>query len=438
MQFDLEDLASAVDGTLVGASAIVDGVDIDSRRLRPGSLFVALVAERDGHDYLEAAEEAGASAALVTDADRVPDGMSAVVVDDAEDALARLGSLARTRMDDRVVAVTGSVGKTSVKDLASAAIGAGLAVHASERSFNNEIGVPLTLANTPEGTEAVVVEMGARGAGHIADLCAIAQPTVGVVTAVAQAHTELFGTIDDVARAKGELVEALPKSGIAVLNADDHRVAAMTERCAARVLTYGVDAGAVRAMDIVLDDELRPSFTLETPWGRAPVRLAARGVHNAANAAGAAAAALALRVPLDAVVEGLHDAVLSPWRMEVTTAPSGAVIINDAYNANPASAGAALDALIALPADRHIAVLGVMAELGDGSEAEHRAIGDLAREHGVELIAVDAPAYGGVDVADAEQAADRLAGIGRESAVLVKGSRVAGLERLAQKLTAGD
>jgi UDP-N-acetylmuramoyl-tripeptide--D-alanyl-D-alanine ligase len=276
MQFDLEDLASAVDGTLVGASAIVDGVDIDSRRLRPGSLFVALVAERDGHDYLEAAEKAGASAALVTDADRVPDGMSAVVVDDAEDALARLGSLARTRMDDRVVAVTGSVGKTSVKDLAAAAIGAGLAVHASERSFNNEIGVPLTLANTPEGTEAVVVEMGARGAGHIADLCVIAQPTVGVVTAVAQAHTELFGTIDDVARAKGELVEALPKSGIAVLNADDHRVAAMTERCAARVLTYGVDAGAVRAMDIVLDDELRPSFTLETPWGRAPVRLAAR------------------------------------------------------------------------------------------------------------------------------------------------------------------
>ena len=436
MELELDEIAAATGGEVLHPGPAVDGVAIDSRDLRPGSLFVALVAERDGHDFLDGALESGAAAAVISDPARRPEGLPAVLVGDTRAALADVGRLARSRIGDGVVGITGSVGKTSVKDLAAAAMGATFAVHASERSFNNELGVPITLANAPDGVEAVIVEMGARGTGHIADLCAIAEPTIGVVTAVAQAHTELFGTIDDGALAKGELIEALPKHGMAVLNADDHRVAAMTERSVARVLTYGIDAGAVRATHITLDDELRPSFTLETPWGRAPVTLAVRGHHNAANAAGAAAAALALRVPIDAVAEGLHRAALSPWRMEVTTAPSGAVVINDAYNANPASVAAAIDALAAVPADRRIAVLGVMAELGPASVAEHRAIGDLAREHDVELFTIGAPDYGGTELADVDAALDELAGIGAGTAVLVKASRVAGLERLAQELVA--
>jgi UDP-N-acetylmuramoyl-tripeptide--D-alanyl-D-alanine ligase len=235
-----------------------------------------------------------------------------------------------------------------------------------------------------------------------------------------------------VARAKLELVEALPIHGTAVLNADDERVAAMAHRAGADVLTYGVHAGEVRATGVALDDELRPSFTLRTPWGRAAVRLQVRGRHNAGNAAGAAAAALTLGVPLEAVAEGLGRAELSPWRMEVGRAPSGAIVINDAYNANPPSMRAALDALAAVPAARRVAVLGIMAELGPDGPAQHGAIGDWARARGIEVIAVDAPDYGGTVVDDVAGARARLGSLEADTALLVKGSRVAGLEQLAR------
>jgi UDP-N-acetylmuramoyl-tripeptide--D-alanyl-D-alanine ligase len=436
METTLDDLAAATGGRVVGGGVTVSGVAIDTRELVAGSLFVALVAERDGHDFLVDAARAGAAAALVSDPAGLPEALPAVVVDDTQVALERIGRAARDRLPDRLVAITGSVGKTSAKDLTAAAIAGGLSVHASARSFNNEIGVPVTLANAPSGVEAVVVEMGARGHTHVADLCAIARPTVGVVTAVSRVHTEFFGTIDDVARAKGELVEALPVDGTAVLNADDPKVAAMADRSGARVLTYGVSQGAVRAVDITLDDLLRPTFTLVSPWGRAPVRLGVAGEHNALNAAGAAAAALALGVPLDVVAEGLHEAELSPWRMEVVRTASGAVVINDAYNANPASVQVALEALVTVPADRRIAVLGLMAELGRDSPAEHRAIGELARGLDIEVVAVASPDYGGTDVDDVDVAVAHLGTLGPGDAVLVKGSRVAGLERLAQVLVA--
>jgi UDP-N-acetylmuramoyl-tripeptide--D-alanyl-D-alanine ligase len=438
MDFDLDDVAAATGGRVVGGPATVTAVGIDTRDLVPGSLFVALVAERDGHAYLDAAADGGAAAALIDDESARPDGLPAVVVDDTQAGLSQIGRAARDHLPDRIVAVTGSVGKTSTKDLAAAAIGGALSVHASERSFNNEIGVPLTLANAPAGVEAVVVEMGARGHAHVADLCAIARPTVGIVTSVSRVHTEHFGTIDDVARAKGELVEALPLEGTAVLNADDPRVAAMGNRGAARVLTYGVTAGAVRAVDITVDELLHPSFTLLSPWGKVEIRLEARGEHNAVNAAGAAAAALAIDVPLDAVAEGLHGAQLSPWRMEVVRTPSGAVVINDAYNANPASVRAALEGLLAVPAEHRIAVLGLMAELGPDSAAEHRAVGDLARQQGIEVVAVAAPDYGAIDVDDIAGALTHMGSLDGSDAVLVKGSRVAGLEHLAQELVAGD
>ena len=221
------------------------------------------------------------------------------------------------------------------------------------------------MLNAPDGTQAVVVEMGARGIGHIAELCSIAGPTVGIVTRVAAVHTQEFGTIDDVARAKGELVEALPARGIAILNAADRRVAAMASRTRATVITFG-DGGDVRAEELTLDDELRPTFVLTSPWERAKVTLRVRGRHQVENALAAAAAGLAEGVGEAAVVRGLERGALSRWRMDLGVAPGGALILNDAYNANPTSVAAALESLAALPARRRIAVLGVMAESGSG------------------------------------------------------------------------
>jgi UDP-N-acetylmuramoyl-tripeptide--D-alanyl-D-alanine ligase len=323
-----------------------------------------------------------------------------------------------------------------VKDLTAAACLPSRRTAASVRSFNNELGVPLTLLEAPADTEVAIVEMGAAAVGQVADLSAQARPTIGVVTAVALAHTERFGTIDDVARAKGELVEALPASGIAVLNRGDERVAAMAVRTTAGVLTYGVGQGDVRVEDVVLDDGLRPRFRLATPWGDAELVLEVRGRQNAQNAAAAAAAALAAGADFDGVVEGLAAAALSPWRMALAVAPSGARVLNDAYNANPSSMVAALDALAHLDAARRVAVLGPMAELGAHAEVEHRRIGDRAAELGIQVIAVGTDAYGGEVVPDPDAALAVLGPLGPEDAVLVKASRRAGLERLAEALLA--
>jgi UDP-N-acetylmuramoyl-tripeptide--D-alanyl-D-alanine ligase len=430
MELRTADLAAATGGHLAGPDVTVDGASIDSRTVRPGQLFVPVVAERDGHEFVPAALERGAAAYLTA---REPAGGTAVVVDDTVAALRAIGQLARDRLSCPVVGVTGSVGKTSVKDLLAAALGVGLRTTASQGSFNNELGVPLTLLSAPADAEAVVVEMGARGVGHIADLCEVARPTVGIVTRVAAAHTEAFGSIDEVARAKGELPAALPVDGTAVLFTGDERVLAMAALTRASVVTFG-DGGDVRAIWLEVDDELRPTFTLVSPWGNAVVELGVRGVHQVDNALAAAAAALVCGLSPEQVAEGLGSAVLSPWRMDLTTASSGARILNDAYNANPASVTAALQSLAALPAARRTAVLGVMAELGTTSDEEHAAIGELARELGVRLVAVAAPAYGGEDVGDVDAAIAALGDLGPDDAVLVKGSRVAGLERLAAAL----
>jgi UDP-N-acetylmuramoyl-tripeptide--D-alanyl-D-alanine ligase len=384
------EVASAVGGDLVGADVDVDGVSIDSRSVRPGQLFVPIVDARDGHDFVAAAREAGAPAHL-------------------------------TSRPEHLTHETAILGRR-------------FATAASERSFNTELGVPLTLANAPAATEAAVVEMGARGAGHIELLCSVAAPTIGVVTVVAGAHLEVFGTLDDVARAKGELIEALPAHGTAVLNADDERVAAMASRAAATVRTFGERAGDVRAEAVAMDDELCPSFRLMTEAGATDVRLAVRGRHQITNALAAATAALAAGGSLDDVVAGLGAARLSGLRMDLQRAASGALILNDSYNANPTSMAAALDALAALPARRRIAVLGVMAELGDDAPAAHRDVAARARELGIEVRSVAAPAYGVDDTPDIATAIDRLGRLGEGDVVLVKASRVAGLEALAQVL----
>ena len=417
---------------------------MDSRALRPGQLFVALRGERDGHDFVAGARSCGAGAVLV---EREVDGLPSVVVTDSAVALTALGAHGRDRLDEvvvdgrhvAVIGVTGSVGKTSVKDLIASATAPSRRTAASLRSFNNELGVPLTLLEAPEDTEVAVVEMGARGRSHVADLCRVARPTIGVVTAVALAHTEAFGAIEEVARAKGELVESLAPEGTAVLNLGDDRVAGMAARTVAGVLTYGIDQGDVRAEGVVLDDHLRPSFRLVTPWGGGEVALEVRGRHNAENAAGAAAAALAAGAELDGVLEGLAAATLSPWRMELGVTPAGLRVLNDAYNANPTSMAAALEALADLEADRRTAVVGPMAELGAHTEAEHHRMAVLAHRLGIRLLAVDTDQYGpGAEtVAGVEGALAALGRLGPDDAVLVKASRVAGLERLAHRLLEG-
>jgi UDP-N-acetylmuramoyl-tripeptide--D-alanyl-D-alanine ligase len=426
------EIAGIVGGSLHGPDAEVDGATIDSRAVRGGELFVPVAAARDGHDFIAAAVRAGAAAYLTARA--AGDG-SAIAVADTVAALGALGAWARNHLPDRVVGITGSTGKTSTKDLLAAVLRRVHVVAVSPQSFNNELGVPLTLFNAPGDSEVAVVEMGSRGSGHISHLCELARPTVGVVTNVGLAHTSTLGSIEAVARAKSELPAALPAAGTAVLNADDDRVVAMKATTSASVLTYGLEAGDVRAHHVSLDGELRPSFRLLTPWGDVDVVLSARGAHQVSNALAAAAAALTLDVDVDDVAAGLAGAELSPWRMEVSRTPAGAIVVNDAYNANPQSTEAALRALARIDARRHIAVLGPMLELGDASVVEHRRIGDLARALGIgTIVSVGAPEYGGDDVDDVEAARTRLGKLGAGDAVLVKASRAAGLERLAHAL----
>jgi UDP-N-acetylmuramoyl-tripeptide--D-alanyl-D-alanine ligase len=329
--------------------------------------------------------------------------------------------------------VTGSVGKTSAKDLMAAACRAGRRTTANERSFNNEQGLPVTILNAPDDTEVLILEMGMRGFGHISQLCEIARPDIGVVTVVGHAHTELVGGLGGVAQAKGELVEALPAAGTAVLNADDERVVAMASRTAAAVVTFGA-AGDVRVSDVELDEFARARFVVDTPWGSGATRLAVPGAHMVTNAAAAIAVAGVVGVELEAALDALSTATVSGMRMEVTTAPSGVTIVNDAYNANPTSMSAALDALAAMDARRRVAVLGLMGEIDD-PEPAHREIARRAHALGLELVAVGTDLYG------VEPSIDPIGAVGRVGpgdVILVKASRAAGLERVVAEFLRAD
>jgi len=437
VRFTAEEIAAAVRGEAEGPPATADGAATDSRAVQGGELFVPLVADRDGHDFVAGAVDRGAAAYLTAREPLDDVDAAAIRVDDTMAALTRLGTVARDRLPDAVIGVTGSVGKTSVKDLAASVLRTTFRTAASEKSFNNEIGVPLTLLNAPEGTEVAVLEMGARGIGHIRDLCEVGRPTTAVVTMVAEVHTSEYPNgLDDVERAKSELVEAVPADGAVVLNASDARVRRMAHLTDARVLLYGVH-GDVVAQRVELDDHLRPRFRLATPWGTSDVELGVHGVHQVANALAASAAALVNGVPLESVAQGLGQAALSPWRMELRRTSSGATIVNDAYNSNPTALEAALHSLAALDAHRHVAVLGHMAELGPHSEERHREMGELADELGIEVVTVACPAYGtGTDVPTIEAAVEAVGDLGEGDAVLVKASRSAGLERVAALLAA--
>ena len=431
MEFAIDDVAAAVKGEVVGPPVTVAGASVDSRAIAGGELFVPLVAERDGHDFVPAALEAGAAAYLTA---REPAGGTAVRVDDTEAAFARLGAAARDRLPEAVIGITGSVGKTSVKDLLGAVLATTFRTTASAKSFNNEIGVPLTLVNAPADTEVLVQEMGARGVGHIRSLCDIARPSAAVVTMVAEVHTSEFADIEEVARGKGELVEAVPVDGFVVLNGSDARVRRMAGLTEARVLTYGV-SGDIVAQRVGVDDELRARFRLSSPWGSTDVQLGVHGVHQVGNALAAAAAGLAQGVPIEAVAQGLASAEVSPWRMELRRTSTGALVINDSYNSNPTALAAALHSLAAIDAERRVAVLGLMAELGAASDDRHAEMGELADELGIEVVTVDCPAYRtGIDLPTVDAALGALGALGPADAVLVKASRSAALDRLADRL----
>jgi UDP-N-acetylmuramoyl-tripeptide--D-alanyl-D-alanine ligase len=455
VKLTLAEIAGITGGHILGGDpdAAATSYSIDTRSLEPGALFVALRAERDGHDFVGDALHKGAAGALVSREAAVPGGPvkppSLILVDDTAAALAGLGRAARDRLEGLpVIGITGSTGKTSTKDLTAAALGAAGPVGASPVSFNNEIGVPLTLLSAPDGAVAVVAEMGARGAGHIAGLTVIARPTIGVITNIGMAHAEFFGSRDDVARAKGELLEALPAAGHALLCADDDMTPGLRRRTRATVLTAGASAGAdLRVSGVRLDDDLRPAFHLDTPWGAVDVPpLPVRGAHQAGNAAFAVAAAGIAGVPLSDAVGGLAGAVGSPLRMDLRRTPAGLLVLNDSYNANPTSMAAAVDALAGLRASgRRFAVLGPMAELGVHSAREHQRLGALVAKAGVELlVAVGAPELAdgarsaGAETVEVDTAEAALAALAPRlqagDAVLVKASRVVGLERVAAEL----
>jgi UDP-N-acetylmuramoyl-tripeptide--D-alanyl-D-alanine ligase len=450
----LAQIAEITGGQLSGApAAVVTGeVVIDSRRAGPGGLFAAVAGERaDGHDFASAAVAAGAVAVLATRPVPVP----SVLVGDVPAALAALARFVADSLPAAAIAgLTGSSGKTTTKDLAAQLIERLGPTIAPAGSFNNEFGLPLTVLRADAATRYLVLELSARGPGHIAYLCRIAPPRYGVVLNVGHAHAGEFGGLDQVAQAKGELVEALPADGVAILNADDPRVLAMAARTAARVVTVGVDdrAALIRAADVRLDDLGRPSFTLLTPEGPAAITLRLHGAHIVPDAVAAAALARELGLGLADIADGLCAAVArSRWRMEVHRRRDGVTVINDAYNANPESVAAALRALRHLAQDgRGFAVLGHMAELGGTSRASHEDAGELAaRADLAGLIAVGeeaAPILAGarrvrswtgeaLAVPDGAAALDALANqLKPGDVVLVKASRAAHLEGVAEAL----
>lgn len=433
MRFRAVAAAAATDGMVHGPDVEIDGAAFDSRHVQPGQLFVPLVADRDGHDFVVDAVARGAAAYLTSRGPLAGVAATAIEVPDTLGALMRLASVLRHDFHGPVVAITGSVGKTSTKDLAWAALAASRRTWANERSFNNEQGLPTTVLNCPDDTEVLVLEMGMRGHGEIGELCRIARPTIAVLTRVAEAHSDRVGGLAGVARAKGELVESVSPNGLVILNHDDLHVRAMAARAFAPVVYYGEShdpAVEVRIDDVHLDEIARPTFRLYTPWGDAEVHLAVSGRHMVHNAAAALAAVAAAGGDLHLGAAALAEVGLTAMRMQVLRTPTGATVLNDAYNANPTSMRAALDALAVLPASRRIAVLGVMAEIERPAE-EHRAIVDYARGHGIEVVAVGTDLYGISPVADAVTALGSLAA---GDAVLVKGSRVAGLEQLASAL----
>ena len=433
-------------GRLVGADAVINTVVTDSRRVEPGALFVALKGEHaDGHDFVGAAATRNAAGALVSR--RVESMLPQIVVDDVLLALGDLASAVRARRRVTVVGITGSSGKTTIKGLLAAILARRGRTHVTAGNYNNEIGLPLTLLAMPANAEYAVLEMGAGKPGDIAYLAAIARPQVALVSNIAPAHLERLGSIDSVASTKGALYEALPADGVAVINADDAYAGFFAGLAGTRrVLRFGLGSAVeVGAAELALAAD-GSRFRLMTPAGAAGVRLPLPGRHNVHNALAAAAAAIALDMPLADIVAGLETASAVPGRLVRHAMADGWILIDDTYNANPGSVAAAI-ATLALAGGETWLVLGDMAELGAGAEALHAAVGTQARAAGISrlltvgrLSRAASVAFGDAGVHFDDQAA--LIAVLRDAlhagvTCLVKGSRSSGMERVVAALS-GD
>ncbi|NYE38485.1 UDP-N-acetylmuramoyl-tripeptide--D-alanyl-D-alanine ligase [Nocardioides cavernae] len=455
IEMTLAEIAEVVGGVAHGDAVVTGGAFIDTRTPEPSGLFVAIAGERvDGHDFVAAAGAAGAVAVLGSRPTELP----TIVVPDATAALGLLARHVVDRLPDVVVlAMTGSQGKTGTKDYLAHVLSESGPTVATRGNFNNELGVPLTVLRATPETRYLVVEMGARGVGHIARLCAIAPPRIAAVLNVGTAHIGEFGSREAIAVAKGEIIESLPPAGTAVLNADDDMVAAMAPRTGATVRTFGTTGADVAVSEITTDDLGRQSFVLAHRGAYASVHLAQVGAFQWRNASAAAAMALAAGLDLDTVADSLADALpASRWRMEVGERADGLVVVNDAYNANPESMKAAVETLAGMgerSGRRTIAVLGTMLELGAGALGAHRDVGRFVADQGVDVLLTVGPAAdaisegyagaagGGVTITTAgrdEAVAWLRHNVSAADVVLVKASRGAALEVIADDLLTGD
>jgi len=443
---DLAAIAGTVGATFRGESCAVAGAAVDSRRVQPGDLFVAVAGARvDGHDFIDAAAQRGAVAVLAGRALEAP--IPCLVVDDVLAALTRLARANREAWGGQLIAITGSCGKTTVKNLCRGIFeGVGVTV-ATAGNYNNEIGVPLTLARIHDDVRFAVVEMGATGRGDVAHLCDLARPGVSTVLNAMEAHLEGFGSVADVADIKAEIFDGLGPQSTAVVGIDSPFAALWQRRIAATgaaAITWSLEAPAdVRASEVKLEGLAGSRFRLHVGDAVREVSLPLPGRHNVGNALAAAALAHAAGLAIEAIAGGLARATLEEGRLQPQRLPNGVLLVDDSYNANPGSVRAAVELLAATPGPRCL-ILGEMRELGGDSVALHAAMGALARKRGIDSLvgvgdalvpAVDAFGAGAITCADRDELRARLPGLLEAMAViLVKGSRGAAMERVVADL----
>ncbi len=442
LNLDLATIALATNGRLHGANVSIQTVSTDSRKQADQSLFVALRGERhDAHDFVSASAEHGAVAALVDH--EIASDLPQVIVADTQIALGQIAQYVRGQRNVRVIGITGSNGKTTVKTLLAGILSRYASTHFSVGSFNNEIGLPLTLLTMPEDARFVVLEMGAGKPGDIAYLVDIAKPEVALVNNIAPAHLERMGSLDGIAETKGALYSGLPESGVAVLNADEPYVDYFTKLSLGRkTIRFGLGEGADVSARFSGGDSCS-EFTLVTPLGEVHVGIPLLGLHNVVNALAAAALALAVEVPLDIIKAGLEAATAVPGRGVSRDHGSGAIVIDDTYNANPASFVAAIETLSVRPGIR-ILVMGDMRELGKDAEKLHAEVGGLAKQKGIDLLyavgdlsraAADAFGIGAMHFADQSALIERVrAELKPSVTALVKGSRGSAMDRVVSRL----